>query len=309
MSKLIVTRGLPASGKTTWAKNWVNENRSQRARVNRDDIRENLFGLEGYAYDYESEKAVTFAQHAMIRALLKAGRDVVSDDTNLKARFVRELRNIARQNHADFEINDSFLSVDRAVCQARNLYRTGAAHVEPRVIDDMYDRYIAGGIAPILDDPEPTEYGVEAVNWDAVGMRPSAFLWDIDGTLALKGDRDIYDGSKVFLDRTNPDVVALKSALREFHGEDVAHIIMSGRSDEFRQETLDWLDRNHIEYDAVYMRASDDKRPDWQVKLDLFNEHVRNKYWVEGVFDDRNQVVRLWRELGLTCYQIADGDF
>jgi len=84
---------------------------------------------------------------------------------------------------------------------------------------------------------------------------------------------------------------------------------MSGRSDECRNETYQWLRENDVPFDELYMRAADDKRQDWKVKYDLFNEHVRGKYNVVGVFDDRDQVVKLWREMGLTCFQVAPGLF
>jgi hypothetical protein len=65
---------------------------------------------------------------------------------------------------------------------------------------------------------------------------------------------------------------------------------------------------NGIPYDKLLMRQAEDTRKDSIIKLELFNE-VKLDYYVVGVFDDRNQVVELWRDLGLQCYQVADGDF
>jgi hypothetical protein len=45
------------------------------------------------------------------------------------------------------------------------------------------------------------------------------------------------------------------------------------------------------------------------VKLEIFDREIRERYYVVGVFDDRNKVVSMWRSLGLTVYQVADGDF
>ncbi len=76
-AELILTRGIQASGKTTWALKWVAEDEEHRARVNRDEIRMTLFGR----YWPVPEDAVTIAQHAAIKALLASGRSVVVDDS------------------------------------------------------------------------------------------------------------------------------------------------------------------------------------------------------------------------------------
>lgn len=57
------------------------------------------------------------------------------------------------------------------------------------------------------------------------------------------------------------------------------------------------------------MRKSGDMRKDSIVKREMFDEHIRGRYNVNFVLDDRNQVVELWRSMGLTCLQVADGDF
>ena len=57
------------------------------------------------------------------------------------------------------------------------------------------------------------------------------------------------------------------------------------------------------------MRATGDQRRDSIVKLEIFDQEIRDRYHVIGVFDDRQQVVRMWRALGLTVFQVAEGDF
>ena len=84
MATLTITRGLPGSGKTTWARQ-----QGGAVRVNRDDLRRMLHGGPiglGWA-----EVQVTLAQRALIEALLRAGLNVISDDTNLRRSVVREL--------------------------------------------------------------------------------------------------------------------------------------------------------------------------------------------------------------------------
>ena len=57
------------------------------------------------------------------------------------------------------------------------------------------------------------------------------------------------------------------------------------------------------------MRATGDFRPDSVVKEEIYNNHIKDNYYVAGVFDDRDSVVKLWRDLGLTCFQVYYGDF
>lgn len=138
---------------------------------------------------------------------------------------------------------------------------------------------------------------------------PAIYLADLDGTLALKGDRSPYDWSRVILDTPNDDVVRVVRALLYDHWE---FIFMSGRSDACRQATTDWL-RIYLDVvvdeDTLLMRKDGDFRKDALVKRELYEAHIRDQYDVLGVFDDRQQVVDMWRELGLTVFQVAPNNF
>ncbi len=86
--------------------------------------------------------------------------------------------------------------------------------------------------------------------------------------------------------------------------------IVSGRSDECRQQTEEWLDRYGIPYKFLFMRKSGDHRPDYIVKRNIYTQEFYNKeIKVDYVFDDRDSVVAMWRSLGLRCLQVAPGAF
>ena len=57
------------------------------------------------------------------------------------------------------------------------------------------------------------------------------------------------------------------------------------------------------------MRKTGDNRKDCIVKRELFDAHIKDKYYIDFILDDRNQVVNMWRELGFTVMQVADGNF
>lgn len=133
MTKLIITRGLPGSGKTTWA-------RQQPAwRVNRDDLRAMLVPEWPHgAPDYED--MLTRVQRAAVRALLANRLDVVVDDTNLCQERVNTLMAIAVDCHAFVEVVD-FTDVPLEVCLERDAARPNP--VGEQVIRGMWAKYLA----------------------------------------------------------------------------------------------------------------------------------------------------------------------
>lgn len=138
------------------------------------------------------------------------------------------------------------------------------------------------------------------------------WIVDIDGTLALMGDRSPYDWSRVGEDLPNKPVVRMVEALI-YTGDQI--VFMSGRMEKCRKQTELWLCSNVAgvyipDGQQLFMRGDDDYRSDEIVKKQLFDEHINGRFDVAGVIDDRDKVVRMWREeLGLTCFQVADGEF
>src|SRR5262245_36026872 len=117
MPTLTITRGLPASGKTTWAKRYIETEAPRTARVNRDELRRAMHG--GLVGANWAERQVTLAQQAAVEALLRGGVDVVCDDTNLRARVVRDFADLASACGADFAVRD-FTDVPLEVCVERD---------------------------------------------------------------------------------------------------------------------------------------------------------------------------------------------
>jgi hypothetical protein len=84
---------------------------------------------------------------------------------------------------------------------------------------------------------------------------------------------------------------------------------VSGRDGSCRELTENWLAANNIPFDGLFMRPVGDMRKDSIVKMEIFENEFKGKYNIKFILDDRNQVVAMWRSLGLTCLQVADGDF
>lgn len=144
----------------------------------------------------------------------------------------------------------------------------------------------------------------------------ATILVDIDGTLARRVDRGPFDWAKVKGDDAIQPVVDLVEDLLTL-GYNI--VFMSGREDtgDCRKDTLWWLhqhlpslqERILYEDTKLFMRDKGDFRPDDEVKYELFDLYIRDTYDISFVLDDRDKVVKMWREIGLTCLQVAEGNF
>lgn len=148
-------------------------------------------------------------------------------------------------------------------------------------------------------------------------MDQRAVIIDLDGTLCNVRHRlhhiqqEPKDWTAFFdactNDLPNSAVVALYDMARE---ADIAVIYVSGRPETHRAPTEAWLERQGCDgHTLLLMRPAGDYRPDEVIKRELYEAHIAGKYDVLFTVDDRNSVVAMWRSLGLTCFQVADGDF
>jgi len=149
-------------------------------------------------------------------------------------------------------------------------------------------------------------------------------IFDIDGTLAdlthrLHWIKSKPKNYKAFMEACPLDgeitpVVRLARALDSIQfstgpGEKIRLIFCSGRSDEYREQTAQWLAEADLGPDHLYMRKAGDYRKDSIVKSELLDQIRADGFNPQLVFDDRQQVVDMWRERGLICCQVAKGDF
>lgn len=139
-----------------------------------------------------------------------------------------------------------------------------------------------------------------------------AVIFDVDGTLAVRNETDpevrrFFDWDRVGEDLPNLAVIELAHVIAE--SKRYRMIVMSGRDEVCRWQTEMWLAAQGVVFDELHMRACKDNRPDTVVKRELYEAHIAGRYEVAFVVDDRASVVRMWRDLGLTVFQCAEGDF
>jgi hypothetical protein len=269
-------------------------------RVNRDDLRLMLDGEP--LYTHLAEKRVSAVQQASVAELLRSGVDVIVDDTNLRARYLRVWAEMADRLGVEFQVQD-FTDVDVEECVRRDLTR--ARPVGEEVIRTMHARFLAGQPLPLAVPEIPAAVGRPYIPNPAL---PAAVMVDIDGTVALHvGVRGPFDTARYHLDRPNSDVIAAVNSMYL-----AGHLVVfcSGRDDAFRDVTQAWLDEHAaIPHSGLFMRPAGDRRRDDVVKLELFDRHIRDRFAVTCVFDDRDRVVKAWRSIGLTVMQVAEGAF
>jgi hypothetical protein len=150
--------------------------------------------------------------------------------------------------------------------------------VGKKVILEMYNKYLYKAPVDIVDEKLPT-----------------CIICDIDGSLAYKCERGIFEYNKVEKDLPNKNLITLLGFIPMI----IRVFIFSGREDNCRTETANWLKNNNIRYDKLLMRKSGDKRKDTIIKTEIFEEYIKGKYNVLTVFDDRPCVVNNWKKLGL----------
>jgi len=291
MKKIIILRGLPASGKSTYAKQLVLDNPNMYKRLNRDSMREML---DGYHFSRSNEKFVKRLRDWLTVESLRDGKHVIIDDTNLSEKNIRRIEQLAQQfakesgHEIQVEVKDFDVPLNELL--ARDSKREKP--VGRKTITRMYEQFKAKRVGDYANQ-----------NTDL----PPAIICDLDGTLAIMHDRSPFDGKACESDLLNQPIYDILDTFRKT-GSKI--ILLSGRTDDSMPETKRWLAKHQVEYDELYMRKSEDSRKDSIIKTELFNNHIKEKYWIKFVLDDRNQVVDMWRlELGLPCMQVYYGDF
>lgn len=289
--KLIYTVGLPASGKSTWAKEQVKSTPGRYKRINKDDLREML---DVSVWSKENEKFVLNVRNYAIEQALSQGYDVIVDDTNFADSHVDTFNEIAKKcstfNTSVKVEKQDFTHVPLEECIKRDKSREKS--VGEKVIRGMYNQYLKKKEADIV--PVKTIKGLT-----------DCILIDVDGTLCKMGDRSPFEWMKVHSDTPHQHVIDIVKALKKADNN-LQLIIFSGRDSVCKQLTEEWLKLNGVPYDEIFMRKENDNRKDFVVKEELYNNHIKGKYNVKAIFDDRLQVCELWYKLGLPLFRVGD---
>lgn len=293
--KIKILMGIPASGKSSWAKEYCEKN-TDWFRVNRDDIRH----MRGKYWNPKDEDIITKIEIETTIIALNNNKNVILDATNLNEKYLSKFKQkiLSRYPKIEFETKKFDITLEEAI--KRDLIRPNS--VGEKVIRRFHEKMY------------PEEYMTSKIKQDS--SLDHIILCDIDGTIADKGDRSPFAWNKVINDTPRESILKLVASYGNNAVDKV--IFFTGRDGNkvCADQTVKWLNNNlPLDWELgkkyeLYMRAEDDNRKDSIVKKEMFDIYIRDKYYVDFVLDDRDQVVKMWRdELGLDCLQVNWGDF
>ena len=289
-----MTIGISNSGKTSWTNEYIAEN-PNTVNLNRDDLRASRHtktnNIRDYKFKKHKEIDVTLKQFNLANIAAAKGQDIIVSDTNLNPK-TREKWALWANQHGYTVINKLF-TTEPHVCVARSLKREYT--VPPHIINMQYKTL-------------RKHLGLQTENVITEGLQ-ECMLIDLDGSVAcMEGVRQPYEWDKVGLDNPRKIVIRVVEAMNK---DGLYPVFLSGRDGCCYDDTYKWL-LDHIKVEdgfKLFMRTAGDSRNDAVVKEELFDKHIKGKYNVKIVFDDRERVVQRWRALGLECFQVQDGSF
>lgn len=293
--EVVLYIGIPASGKSTYAKEFISKNPNY-VIVSRDNFRYSLMN-KGFCEPKVEDMITELVDYTILNSL-KHNLNVIVDNTNLKVKHIKHFIDLVHERaNVSFRVFD----VPVKTCLERDNLRE--RKVGEDVINRMYKDYV--NLTDSFNfQPVKLSRKKERIYLKQDSNLEKAIISDLDGTLAINtSGRDFMDEELVELDSLNEPVANI---VRNYNSK---VIIVTGRTEKCRKETENWLKINNIKFDLLLMRKENDFRKDAIIKREIFDEYIRNKYFIEYVTDDRDSVVKTWREIGLLCLQVYDGNF
>lgn len=306
MNNIIVLQGPPCGGKSTLARKLHEEDKS-KVIICRDSIRES----RGDYWIPEQEDWISSIEYYMVETALKKNLTPIIDATNLNPKTINKWEELASSYNIKCEYIECVVDYKEALLRDKKR----GDKVGEKVIKNFYEKYYPNLI-----------YKSSYTDIDFDDSKSKAIICDLDGTLALRGKEDNarlpFDYERVGEDYCDPRLAhLLKTIITETEYE---IFFITGRentglcyektckwiSDNIHPECWDNFGGEVPEYNwKLYMREKDDKRSDEEVKKEIYEKYIKPWFSVVMVFEDRNKVVDMWRNEGLLCSQVREGDF
>jgi predicted kinase len=294
---IIMTKGIQASGKSTWAKEQLQRFPGKYKRINKDLLRTML---DNDIHSFENEKFILGVRDHIVERSLFRGYDVIVDDTNFSDKHWNAMCAIAKRI-GNVRVQEIFFDCPIEEAVRRNALRPNP--VPEGVIRKLWADKVKGQTVQVRDEYFPKEPPRLPELQEG---KEKAVIVDVDGTIAINVDRDYYDLTKVLDDAPHEAVCAL---VKMFYEQGFKIIIVSGREDICRDDTMTWLQCHSIPYHELHMRQAGDRRKDAVVKEEIYHQQIKPRFTVWYALDDRDSVVNMWRSLGIMCMQVNFGGF
>lgn len=303
MPKIILTQGIQGSGKSTWAKKWVEEDPIHRVRWNNDDCRR----MCGPYSVLERESFITSTRHSFIHKAMIDKKDIVIDDMNLNTRTTEYYEKIVKayndQNTDKYVLEyKQFFNISVDECILRDSMRPNP--IGEKIIKSTYRKYrdyiINQSVNNMYDNLVPNNSKLE-----------NAIICDIDATLSLNLKVRPFYGEGCAEGIADDIVIEPIANILRTMSKNNKILIVTGRegTPEIIEATKNWLINNNIPYDSIYLRPVKDYSPGAECKKEIYNNYIKGKYNVSFVLEDNKKCVNMWRSEGLICLQPNDGNF
>lgn len=293
--KAIITVGVSASGKSTWARKFKSSKFPELwIEINRDNERRNILfeKTEGQVdelvwacWKWKWEKEVTQRCEENLLEAANAKASIIVSDTNLNKGRREALMKRLEDLGYEVEVKLFPISFEEA-CKRDAARKNGVGYDVIAKQFEQWDEEFAKRPQPKNED------------WC-----PPAVIVDVDGTLAKMNGRSPFDWDRVNEDQLNEPVAEI---VRGLYAAGYRIVIMSGRDGCCFAKTRAWIEDNKIPFDHLLMRAKNDQRPDTIIKEELYWQHVDKAYAVKFVIDDRPKVCRMWRAKGFEVLQVGN---
>ena len=295
--KLILTRGIQGSGKTTWARQWVEEDPDSRVRINNDDIR----NMVGNYWVVGREPLVSEIKQYATQAAMARGYNIVVDNMNLNPHEVKFWEKVVELNNAypdgykyEIEFKDFFIPLEE--CIRRDTMRPNP--IGEKVIRETWKRY--------KHFIQTTEVERHVDNMRRYTGKPKCIVIDMDSTMCFNVTKRPWygDGAAegMINDIPNTGVVDIVRDLAKIY----TVVVATGRDTSQADVTKEWLSKQGIEADEFYFRTNKDYRKGVEIKKEQI-EKILNDYDIVAIFEDCEPIVQMYREMGLTVLQPNKG--
>ena len=295
--KLILCRGIQGSGKTIWARQWVEEDPENRVRINNDDIRNML----GKYWVTSRENLVSSIKKNMAEEAINRGYDIVVDNMNLNPKEVLFWKDMIKMANMDpdgyqyeIEFKDFFISLEE--CIRRDAMRPNP--IGEKVIRETWKRY--------KHFIQTTEVERHVDKMRRYTGKPKCIVIDMDSTMCFNVTKRPWFGEGAAEGMIN-DVpnTGMCDIVRQLQ-EQYLVVVATGRDTSQAEVTKQWLAKQGINVDEFYFRTNKDYRKGVVVKKEQI-EAILEKYDIVAIFDDCEPIVDMYREMGLTVLQPNKG--
>jgi hypothetical protein len=263
----------------------------------------------GSVFSTGYERMIGNMRSMMIREALRNDKSVILDNVNVGDRHWESSLKLAREANKDVQVFEKALYEELDVLLERDAKRIGTACVGEKVVKKFFKdlggkqfKFYHPRVEIVMKRTAGADRNVAPI--DQNDKLERCVVFDNDGTISLLNGRNPYDASTCDNDLPHSHVI---ECMKLYHDAGYKILFVSGREEKDRAPTERFYAKHfpEVKYE-LYMRPSGDMRRDQIIKEEIFNAHIKDKYFVAGWFDDRLQICKWLYEAGFPLFRVND---